>query len=479
MNETTNKFKVSPLLIFSVTLALYWVVFLWGFWTKDVNALGINLTVFWLLAFAFFATSIKKNLSIKLLTKKNLFWTVPFIAMSLSFGLYENPWLKFITAAILPIIFGFFINYSLLEHRSAHTWNAHFLSIITQRIFEVLNKFGEATKRFGAIFFLYNTKRLTILKKVLLGLVIFFVVAMIFFVPLLMSADPAFATTIREINKWFILNIQIELVWKVLFWVVASVTFIASFLGWANRFKAEPKDQNFSMDAVISGVVLGGILVLYLLFIWTQLQHLWVDTLPSDFKATESLVKNGFWQLFILSIANVFLFFLYYRNTHRHVQKVLAAFTFASFLLLISAAQRMFLYVTLYGFSYEKFFATYTVIYAIILFIALISFLFHKKKADILKFLAITFLWMFSIATILPIEQIIFRANIALSQRAESRIDLFELRILSYDVIDLVQNYRTDSEWNSTWQPWIQRKEKLQKQKAWYEKNLSSIKNTE
>jgi len=160
--------------------------------------------------------------------------------------------------------------------------------------------------------------------------------------------------------------------------------------------------------------------------------------------------------------------------------------------LLASAGYRMGLYVTYYGFSYEKFFASYTVIYCAILFIWLIIKLFAKQRANILKFLIVLFLWMYSIVAIFPVEQFILRANIALSNIKESRIRLFEMTMLSPDVLSTVKKYQQQGllkektgylsrekenkqDEDFDWQPWIERQEKIISDKIWYEKNLINI----
>jgi hypothetical protein len=246
------------------------------------------------------------------------------------------------------------------------------------------------------------------------------------------------------------------------------------------------------IDPIISGIVLGGILIIYLFFLWVQLQRLWVGSLPFDFRETEHLVKSGFWQLFFLSIINILIYFFTYRKTHLLVQRILAAFTFASFLLLSSAGYRMGLYITYYGLSYEKFFASYTVLFCTILFIWLISRLFIGRRSNIIKFLIILFIWMYSAAAIFPVEQFILRTNVALSKLSESRIRLFELTMLSPDVLALVKNYQQQGvlqekipyfphegsgkpENNFDWTPWIKKQEKRVAEKKWYEYNLMNL----
>ena len=118
--------------------------------------------------------------------------------------------------------------------------------------------------------------------------------------------------------------------------------------------------------------------------------------------------------------------------------------------------------------------------------------MFGKQRANILKFLIILFLWMYSIVAIFPVEQFILRTNLALTKIKESRIRLFEMTMLSPDVLSLVKKYeqqgllkentgylsREKENKNNEdfdWNPWIERQEKIISDKVWYEKNLMNI----
>ncbi len=209
------------------------------------------------------------------------------------------------------------------------------------------------------------------------------------------------------------------------------------------------------------------------------------------------MVKSGFWQLLFLSVINIIIYFLAYRKTVPAVQKILGAFMVASLLLLFSAAHRMILYVTNYGFSYEKFFALYTVLFCTILLIWLISRLFVSHRSNILKFLVLLFLWMYALATVFPVEQFILRTNVSLAKNPDSRIRLFELTMFSPDVLNLVRHYQSkdmlkenayyiaqarkgqediaswsDDELQPDWSWWIKRQENIISDKTWYEKNI-------
>lgn len=96
---------------------------------------------------------------------------------------------------------------------------------------------------------------------------------------------------------------------------------------------------------------------------------------------------------------------------------------------------------------------------------------------------------MYAIITVFPIEQFILRSNIALAKRPESRIRLYEMTMLSSDVLDLVKKYRSEglleekagyldrenkenTDKKFDWQAWIDEQEKRLAEKRWYEYNF-------
>lgn len=333
----------------------------------------------------------------------------------------------------------------------------------------------------------------SVIVRVAGGVVLFVIIALTVFIPLLSSADAVFAGKVQVIYDWFLGIISLPFVYRVVTAVALTVVFFSVLLAWSKSFNYKEKEKGRKgIDSIISGIVLGGILCLYLLFLWVQINRLWIGALPFNFKETESLVKSGFWQLLLLSVVNILIYFSTYRKTSPLVQWILTAFTVTSLFLLISAGYRMGLYVTYYGFSYEKFFASYTVIYCAILFVWLISRLFIKQRANILKFVVVLFLWMYAIVSVFPVEQFILRANVALTKVEGSRIRLFELTMLSPDVLALAKEYKqqdllkedisylsrekeakTDEQFD--WEPWIEEQEKKIADKAWYERNLTNV----
>ena len=463
-------------LIWSALISAFWVIFLWNFWDKGIFALGLNAAIFLFSLLALFIFNLYQKISY---TKQDLFWLLPIALIILSFALFENPFLKAINLLVLPVLFAVFYNQAFLSNKKTIRWSFKFILKIIERFFSFFKKIGEtATSYLGLIIPSDKNKKQTA-AKIIGGIFLFLLLALTIFIPLLSSADALFASKVQFIYDLFINTISLPVIYKIFTFIALAIFFISVLTAWSRNFTYQEEGSiEKKIDPIIPGIILGGILVLYLLFLWVQLSRLWIGTLPFDFKETEGLVKSGFWQLFFLSIINILIYFFTYKKTTAWVQKLLTIFTFASLFLLISAAYRMGLYVVYYGFSYEKFFASYTVVFCTIIFIWLIIQLFIKKRANILKFLVFLFLWMYALLTVLPVEQFILRGNVALSKSTESRINLPELTMLSPDVLSLVKKYQKQGvldkqEFN--WQPWLERQEKLITDKSWYEMNLSNL----
>jgi len=467
-------------------LSLFFVVFLWRFWEKGVFVLGVNSCVFLLGLLALFIRPLYRDDRIK---ARDMYWIVPLGLIPFSYLLYANPFIKAVSLLVYPVLLALFINYGILKGKEGRRWDFDFVINFISRFFSFLPRIGTAFRYYLDMFSPRVKSGKGSIRRIILGIVLLLLISLTVVIPLLSSADPVFGDKLAFIYDWVKQYIAESVFAKTVFVLVFSILLFSALLAWTREFDYSEKNNAKPVDAIVSGIVLGGILALYLLFLWVQIERLWVGSLPFEFRETETLVKSGFWQLFFLTGLNTLLYFFTYRRTSAPVQRILVAFTVASLFLLVSAGHRMALYVTNYGFSYEKFFSSYTVVYSAILFVWLFISLFRKKRANIFKFMVFLFLWMYALITVMPVEQFIFRTNVALAGRSETRIRLYEMTMLSSDVLGLVKEYKSkgwleektkfldrekkDITGNTfDWQPWIDKQEKLLSEKRWYEFNF-------
>jgi len=455
----------------SIAIAVFWVVFLWGFWDRGPFALGINAAVF-LALFLFGLLGGVFPADRPLWSRRHWTWLVPFIAIIAGYALYSTSVLKAVNIPVAPVLFVIFMTYALLGDRAVH-WGWEFFRVTAARGFAWLGSLKGAVRAYSASIFGTRSANPPI-RRVIVGAALFLVIVITIILPLLSSADPQFESLARPLLDFLGRLVDVETVWRVVVGAAIALLSLSLGLAWRARVHVPESAPRSRVDAIVSGIVVGGIVVVYALFLGIQLKRLWVSELPLDFSETEILVKSGFWQLFALSVINGVIFLATYAKTNPLVQRLLAAFTIASLLLVFSAAWRMALYVTFYGLSYEKFFASYTVLFSLVLFGWLVFQFFGAKCRDLVKFAAFLFLWMYAALAVFPIEQFILRANMSLAQRPDSRIVLYEATMLSTDVLGYVEARREDPRFEG-WDEWIEKNQDQLAKKAWYELTVSDI----
>lgn len=486
MLRVLNRFHAYVLL-----LSIVFVLSQWNFWQKGVFAFGLNSTVVGISFFVLILSRRKQPLN-----QQDIVWFLPLLLILLSFSVYENPWLKQISILVLPLLFGVVYSFRGIEKCDYQFWDGGF---IVDLIGNALKPLSKLMKIAGATLFqatgLLGRSNKSIFKRVFTGISLLIPISIVV-IMLLSSVDANFEKTVDELVNAIVQTINLSLILKLLFIFFAFVLFTSMIQVWEINPKIEVSSNTIKhFDNVVSFVVVAGILAIYLLFLVIQAKYLVIKDLPTELERVTQIVKSGFWQLFFLSFMNSILFFILYKSTTKPVQILLRIFMLASSLILLSGCWRMAMYVYFYGFSYEKFFAAYTALFAVLVFVYLIYASFTKRRENVFKFLMLSFLWCYSLAAIMPIEKIIFYSNVRLSQAADSRIDLGELSDLSVDIADDVRqgllNGSLDKgiwqqlssggygyvevERKASWAKWLAKVNDRECSSKWYETNLSRM----
>lgn len=200
-------------LLYSGGLALFWVAFLWGFLEKGIYAFGIN-RAFFQIGILYFLHLIYDK---KFLTIQNFVWTAPLFLIAISSALFENPFIKMVNFFLWPVLTGIIFHYIRCKGSEKRSWNFLFVLNLFGQIFTFMEKIAEA---FSEIFktFSDNQKKVSgTVSKVALGLVIFFIMATVFIIPLLGSADAVFMEKMELFLEWIWDFISIEYVFRLIF----------------------------------------------------------------------------------------------------------------------------------------------------------------------------------------------------------------------------------------------------------------------
>ena len=392
---------------------------------------------------------------------------IPIILIFLSFSIYWNEFIKIVNVFVLPFVLLFFSSLWRTQNKGdAHysftlMRDTFFRNITFEQTFDFLKRYINKW---------WNVS--VVMKKIWIWLWVLVILNM-FIISLLSSADTKFWGVISSLLDWLNGIILVKIIVAV--WIFIYVTRLK--LSWKKVQVNQYTSTKISRDTLISAIVIWGTLCTYILFLMLQLQDITAWTLPEWVKYASQFAKTGFWQLFFVSIINIIFFFVYFWKTHSSVQALLFGFILTSVALLFSAAQKMILYVSEYGFSYEKFYALYAVLFLGILFLIMIWLLFQKKYTDILKITIFLSLWMYAFITIFPTDSLIFKHNLAISESNEKFDWKYQNHMLSTDITKEVLLLKRTNEGTFTkqsWNEWLENREEENKDIKWYEKSLSN-----
>jgi hypothetical protein len=471
VTEFLNEKLPKESIIAACAIAFLSVSFLWGFWTSGYFALGFNATIISSLIIYYIVTYGTSK------ARNNYIWVIPSLLISLSFFLYENPFIKCINLIAFPFLVCFFLWVSKVDPEGKMSWRFLLLGDVVMSLnFYLTACIPNSLKHLyiNALSSLkLNPKTFFSILKGIIPLVILYLIV----IPILTSADSLFGQKLNSLLAYLDIFFSISPIYRFVVFVII-VTYLVALMpaiDHASEVKIAEPEEKPNRDSISTSIVLTGMLVLYCLFISVQLERFWVKELPIDFTETEYYVKTGFWQLFTVSLFNLCLSYFFYGRTSFKIKNLLGLFNIASLLMLLSSAQRLGLYVYFYGFSYEKFYASYTVLYCGLLLLILIYASFSSEIKDPLKLGAYLLFYMYAFVTVLPVERFILRSNIYLSALPDSRIHLYEMKMLSVDVYPIV-----DSEFSveyGHWAEWKRAKAKRHNKKEIYEMTLSDFAN--
>jgi len=222
------------------SLAVFWVIFLWNFWSKGIYALGFNATIFWLLLFRLFIYVLHKS---GRRLRYDLYWIIPISLIMLSYSFYDNPFLKIISLLILPLVMGIFYNQAFLLNKEVKPWNLAFVLKIVARFYSFLREISQTFKLFVGLLIPAGKTKERVVLRTILGLILFLIIAFTIFIPLLSSADPIFAFKVQGIYDWFLKIISLSFVYKLFMFIFLSVLFFSILTAWSKIFDYKEKEK--------------------------------------------------------------------------------------------------------------------------------------------------------------------------------------------------------------------------------------------
>jgi hypothetical protein len=478
-------------------------------------------------------------------------WFSPLFLVASSYALYENFFLEWCNYIALPLGLGI----AFVAISGVHLRLFHLVSIVERALFAPFSQIHPATEEIVQQVamvmpksFLPGRTTKSVLKGVGLGSLLIFGLVL----PLLMNSDEDFSKMILDLlvpicdflNNFFSLQSLVRAITfcvsalaVVCFYLnfqnsnyqpdisdlrssglglpcliagVAGISFglvVGIFAGgtaWLLRLcigAAEAKlatrsDSESTPDSLAYGIVFTMVGIIYLLFIGLQAKQLLATPAEVNFKIYEVLAKRGFWQLLVLTALNIGIVIHTFNRLVGFGSMSLRVFTLLSTLLLASAGHRLGSYVILFGLSYEKWYACYTVLFCALVFIILFSFqwrpsILELRSAHPMKAILLLLIWMYGLGSIFPVGTSIVLLNRHFATWNASGIDQGELRYLSVDAVPAVV-YTLPREcvksgdcrilngpnsprghWNSSY--WLHRQSCKLSERRWYQHSATSV----
>ncbi|MCL2376525.1 MAG: DUF4173 domain-containing protein [Defluviitaleaceae bacterium] len=255
---------------------------------------------------------------------------------------------------------------------------------------------------FGAVGSLLSANNKSTAKRVLAGVGIASLLLLIV-IPLLMGADQVFSHYLRQIfsiDNPFLTFMHIIVV-LIAFGLFYSFLWNIGF-GEAKRHVVQSKK---TIDDIISAIVLGSVILVYVLFCVIQFTYLFAGVgLPAGMTYSE-YAREGFAQTVIVCAINLLIFgvFLRFGKQHKLLMAMLCGLLATTGIMLVSGAVRLNLYIGVFGMTWLRLLSAWFIIYlAVVIALCVIRLLFKKQLPVIALSALFLLLWYVALGYLNP-----------------------------------------------------------------------------
>lgn len=205
--------------------------------------------------------------------------------------------------------------------------------------------------------------------------------------PLLISADAVFDQLLGGAFDWVVqavshIILPTKLVWPMLMFLWGMMFFFAIYSAVKNRkLQVEEKDLRIQ-EPVLAITALAVIGVVYLLFCMVQISYLFTGgfTLPAEYSYA-GFARQGFFQLLFVSALNLLLVLvtLSFFRENKALKIMLAFLSACTYIMIISSACRMFLYIQAYQLTRLRVLVLFALLVLAVLFAGVIRNIFQES----------------------------------------------------------------------------------------------------
>lgn len=389
----------------SLLISIWTVILFWG--------KNIGLSMLLLVApFIYFLISLleKKN---KIEYKEAKVLIIPIVLLASTYFIFDNSFFNKLNLVVIPVLIVLMIIKLMERNLDIDKFFLRFVELILDPLTYI-----EVTMRDlkDCILSVFKVKRNTEKKSNIGKAIIITLPLVIIIIVLLASADDVFGDIFFS-GTLNILRIVFEFdLTTIILKIAVIIVLFIYFSSFFNNiiFEYEPKDEEFEKiqikDITTTKMVLTALNLIYLLFCFIQIKALFLG--KDDVSNYSQYARKGFFQLMVVSFINLVVILLAKKcEKNKYINGMCLVMIACTFVILLSAAYRMFLYEHAYGYTRLRLLVYVALLTEAILLVPTIAYVIDKKINLPKVYMAIVIV-MYVGVNLANIDNIITKSNV-------------------------------------------------------------------
>ena len=354
-------------------------------WNK---APGISVVLFVVPLILYFVFFLNKNG--KIINKKGLVWSIPIIALSFTYFIFNNELFQFLNAVAICMLW-------LIMCISVTKTDLKLKELITNMFSLIAGAFEHIETAMRGIKDVIkqedgekSKKSRTLIKALIITVPVAIVVVF-----LLASADSIFSNLFSGIGDALDKLIGNESIPETLARIILIIMIFAYMAGFMHNIAGRKTEENIgevdkkrkNLDAVTIGMMFIILDIVYLIFCAIQVVYLFTKAGMPNGMTYADYARQGFFQLMIVTFINFAILLWVYTKKSDNLNKFQTNFIksmevlmeICTQIIIVSAFYRMFLYEQAYGYTYSRLFVYFILSVEFIFMMFVIAYTLGKK----------------------------------------------------------------------------------------------------